>query len=65
MQGRAAEEETLTITEQKTVLIIAPAAFYTEDLIHWIVPVIAQVEVWVIHVWPLHVTGSAHALLPT
>ena len=65
MPRRVAEEELPTITEQKTMLIITPAAFYTEDLVHWVVLVIAQVEVWVIHVWPLHAKRNARARLPT
>ena len=63
MQGRTSQDVRLTITEQETVLIITPAALYTEDLIHRVVLVIAQVKVRVFHVWPLHVTTSAQALL--
>ncbi len=63
MQRRTLQEAMLTVTEQEAVLIIAPTALHTEDLIHWVVLVITQVEVRVFHVWPLHVTTSAQALL--
>lgn len=61
-QAKLQERMGITVAEQQLVLIIPLAALHAEDLIHGVILCIAEVEVWVVHIRPLHREQSCQAL---